>query len=43
MELRQYLLLARRWLWLLVLGTILGGAGAFVGSYYQTRFMKPPP
>ena len=36
MELRQYLLLARRWLWLLVLGTILGGAGAFVGSYYQT-------
>ena len=36
MELRQYLLLTRRWAWLLILGALLGGIGAFVGSQSQT-------
>ena len=36
MELRQYLLLLRRWGWLLVLGGVLGGGGALVGSLIQT-------
>ncbi len=36
MELREYFLLLRKWLWLLLIGAILGGAGAFIASYYQT-------
>ena len=36
MELRQYLLLTRRWAWLLILGALLGGIGAYVGSQSQT-------
>jgi capsular exopolysaccharide synthesis family protein len=35
MELRQYLSLARRWAWLFLLGSILGGAGGYVGSNMQ--------
>jgi len=34
-ELKQYFELARRWLWLLVLGTVLGAASAFVVSRLQ--------
>jgi polysaccharide biosynthesis transport protein len=42
MELKQYLLLARKWLWLLVVGVILGGAVAYIFAarqpvVYQTQ------
>lgn len=36
MELKQYLSIVRRWLWLLILGLMLGAAGGFFGSSYQT-------
>jgi capsular exopolysaccharide synthesis family protein len=36
MELKQYLSIVRRWVWLLILGLILGGLGGFYGSNYQT-------
>lgn len=36
MELRQYLSIARRWAWLLILGLVLGAAGGYFGSNYQT-------
>jgi capsular exopolysaccharide synthesis family protein len=36
MELKRYLSAIRRWVWLLVLGMILGGAGGFMGSNFQT-------
>ena len=36
MELKQYFELVRRWAWLLVLGLVLGLAGGFFGSRYQT-------
>jgi succinoglycan biosynthesis transport protein ExoP len=36
MELKQYLSIARRWAWLLILGLVLGAAGGFYGSNYQT-------
>lgn len=36
MELRQYLLLARRWVWLVILGLILGMGAGYVFSRYQT-------
>ena len=36
MELRQYLYLARRWAWLVILGLILGMAGGYTFSRYQT-------
>lgn len=36
MELKQYLRIVQRWLWLLVLGAILGAAGGYFGSNYQT-------
>jgi non-specific protein-tyrosine kinase len=36
MELKQYLRLAWRWAWLLALGAILGAAGAYVYTRYQT-------
>ena len=36
MELRQYLILLRRWAWLLILGLVLGAAGGYLGSIYQT-------
>ncbi len=35
MELRYYLTLLRRWAWLLILGGIIGGVGAFIFSWYQ--------
>lgn len=35
MELRQYLFLLRRWLWLLILGLVIGSVGAYVFSLYQ--------
>lgn len=36
MELKQYLEMIRRWAWLLILGLVLGAAGGFVGSLFQT-------
>src|SRR4026207_200295 len=36
MELKQYFDLVRRWLWLIVLGTVLGAGSAYVASRLQT-------
>ena len=36
MELKQYFELVMRWLWLIVLGTVLGAGSAFVASQLQT-------
>lgn len=36
MELKQYLSIIRRWAWLLILGLVLGTAGGYWGSNYQT-------
>ena len=36
MELREYLSIARRWAWLLVLGVVLGAAGGLAASLIQT-------
>ncbi len=36
MELKQYFYLFRRWAWLVILGAILGAAGGYVYSLYQT-------
>ena len=36
MELKRYFSLARRWVWLLVLGLVLGAVGGYLGSAYQT-------
>lgn len=36
MEIKHYLQIIRRWAWLLALGVVLGLAGGFVGSLYQT-------
>ncbi|MBW8012038.1 MAG: polysaccharide biosynthesis tyrosine autokinase [Chloroflexi bacterium] len=35
MELREYIILFRRWIWLLLLGSILGSCSSFVASYFQ--------
>lgn len=35
MELRQYFRLFKRWLWLLILGTVIGAFGAGIASIYQ--------
>lgn len=35
MEIRQYLFLVRKWMLLLVVGTVIGAVGAFVYSYQQ--------
>lgn len=35
MELRQYFQIIRKWLWLLVLGAILGGGASYLFSIYQ--------
>jgi capsular exopolysaccharide synthesis family protein len=35
-ELKQYLELSRRWLWLLILGTVVGAGSAFGASQLQT-------
>jgi non-specific protein-tyrosine kinase len=37
MELRQYIAIARRWVWLVVLGLVLGALLAFVNSRLTTR------
>jgi capsular exopolysaccharide synthesis family protein len=51
MELKEYFRIVQRWLWLLVLGLVLGGAGGYFGSRMQepvyqasTRamVMRPP-
>jgi succinoglycan biosynthesis transport protein ExoP len=36
MELKRYFSLVRRWAWLGILGLILGAAGGYLGSAYQT-------
>jgi polysaccharide biosynthesis transport protein len=36
MEIKQYLAMAQRWAWLLILGLLLGGLGAYLFSIYQT-------
>ena len=36
MELRNFLAMVRRWMWLLILGLILGSAAGYFGSRYQT-------
>lgn len=36
MELKQYIAIVRRWAWILILGLVLGTAGGFAASYYQT-------
>ena len=36
MEIKRYFVLLRRWAWLLILGAVLGAAGGFLGSNYQT-------
>lgn len=36
MELRQYIALAQRWAWLLILGLVFGALGGYLGSLYQT-------
>ena len=36
MELKQYLQIVQRWAWLLILGLVLGAAGGYFASRYQT-------
>ena len=36
MELKEYFRIIKHWLWLLILGVILGGAGGYFASTYQT-------
>ncbi|MFH2040856.1 MAG: polysaccharide biosynthesis tyrosine autokinase [Chloroflexota bacterium] len=36
MELQRYLTIARRWIWLLVLGVVLGALGGFLATSFQT-------
>lgn len=36
MEIKHYLMMARRWAWLLAVGLVLGTLGGFLGSIYQT-------
>ena len=36
MEIKQYITIVQRWLWLLILGLVLGAAGAFIYSSFQT-------
>ncbi len=36
MELKRYFFLFRRWVWLLILGGVLGAAGGYLGSANQT-------
>lgn len=36
MELKHYFLIFKRWTWLIILGTLLGAAGAYVASLYET-------
>ena len=36
MEIKDYLTMARRWAWLLIIGLFLGALGGFLGSIFQT-------
>lgn len=36
MELKEYFRIIKHWLWLLILGVVLGGAGGYFASSYQT-------
>lgn len=36
MEIRQYITLIKRWLWLIILGTLIGGLGGYYFSVRQT-------
>ena len=36
MEIKDYISMARRWAWLLIVGLVLGAIGGFLGSYFQT-------
>jgi succinoglycan biosynthesis transport protein ExoP len=40
MEPRQYLVLLRRWAWLLILGVVIGVAGGFIFSRFQTPIYR---
>ena len=40
MEIKDYLSMARRWAWLLVVGLTLGALGGFLGSIFQTPIYK---
>ncbi|MEW6285011.1 MAG: polysaccharide biosynthesis tyrosine autokinase [Chloroflexota bacterium] len=51
MELKEYFQIIKHWLWLLILGLLLGGAGGYLFSSYQTPIyqastrvmvMRPP-
>jgi capsular exopolysaccharide synthesis family protein len=51
MEIKEYILIIKHWLWLLILGLVLGGAAGYTFSHYQapvyqasTRIMimRPP-
>ncbi|NWG33083.1 MAG: polysaccharide biosynthesis tyrosine autokinase [Chloroflexi bacterium] len=51
MELKDYIRTIKHWLWLLILGVVLGGAGGYFASAYQTPIyqastrvmvMRPP-
>ena len=51
MELKEYIRIVQRWAWLLILGLVLGGAGGYYASLYQTPIyqattrvmvMRPP-
>lgn len=51
MELKDYIRIIQRWIWLLILGAILGGGGGYLISRYQTpvyqtvsrvMVMRPP-
>ncbi|MCP4122000.1 MAG: polysaccharide biosynthesis tyrosine autokinase [Bacteroidetes bacterium] len=40
MELKYYISILKRWAWLLILGLILGAAGGYGGSLYQTAIYQ---
>jgi capsular exopolysaccharide synthesis family protein len=51
MELKEYFRIVKHWIWLLILGVVLGGAGGYFASKYQTpvyqastrvMIMRPP-
>jgi len=43
MELRQYLAVIRKWLWLIVLGTLLCGGTAYLAATWPPSTAPPPP
>ncbi|NOY99955.1 MAG: polysaccharide biosynthesis tyrosine autokinase [Chloroflexi bacterium] len=40
MELKYYISILKRWAWLLILGLVLGAAGGYGGSLYQTAIYQ---